>query len=263
MDYRDPWNSWHEGNKITSNREAKYQLLADRIVCTNKSLCEDLSQRFGTEISKFSVIANGFIGDSNPSNNRLSSTCTFVYTGAISFAPDRTGYRDTAQIINALFSLKNEGITNLKFKFVGAANNNEAYVNNFKSYLADMVEIIPPVSTNEADKFIRESDICILLHTSNDNSGKFLISGKAYDYIREKKFILSIGNNDSQHARLVKELGIGINSLNDSKSLISSIKYCYELWREGRIYSVYDNIDTKSFSRNTQIQKYIKLIEEL
>lgn len=263
MDYRDPWNSWHVGNKLTSAREAKYQNIADRIVCTNQSLCDDLSQRFGTDIKKFSVVANGYVGVSKPCINRLSPICTFVYAGSISFTPNRDGYRDTTQIINALTLLKDSGINNFIFKFVGATGNDDDYLKHIKSNLGEMIEIFPPVSPSDADKFIRESDICLLLHTSNDNSGKFLISGKAYDYIREKKYILSIGDKDGQHASIVNELGIGVHSVNETESILAAIKHCLALWEDGSIVSAYDNLDVDFFSRNQQIQQYIKLIENL
>lgn len=264
MDYRDPWNSWHEGNAFTSRREAKYEKMADLIVCTNEALCRDLSDRFRTSPDKFMVVANGYTGEpycpqSPPDNSKLQIT----YTGAISFTESHSEYRDTTALIDAIRHFKLNNVKEFKLIFVGASNNDESYVSRLKSELGEMIEILPPVSADKANEYIRESDICLLMHTSEDNSGKFLVSGKAYDYIRDRKFILSIGRHDNQHACLVKDLGIGINALNTKEDIIRALNQCLEMHRNHSLHSVYDGVDVASFSRNNQIDKYIKIIENL
>jgi hypothetical protein len=55
MDYRDPWNFWHMGNLLTTQREKRIQRIADTIVCTNDALCADMSVAFSDLAGMFGL----------------------------------------------------------------------------------------------------------------------------------------------------------------------------------------------------------------
>lgn len=265
MDYRDPWNLWHEGNYFCEKREQRFQRMADVIVCTNNSLCDDMSLKYGICRKKYYVIANGFIKDSIHESESCRqilprSKLNIVYTGAILFTEKIDGYRDTTKLLEAFGQIIGEGNSDIVLTFVGAGDPNNDYSNYLRKKFGENIKIIGQVSSTEANSYVEASDICLLLHTATDNSGKYLISGKAYDYIQKKKFILSIAKNNTQHSKILKEYGIGINVENDTNCIKEALLKCYLLWRRNELNQKYASIDVDSFSRKHQVKKYLELI---
>lgn len=267
MDYRDPWNSWHSGNMITTLREKRLQKIADIIVCTNDALCDDMSQKFRINRNRYRTVANGFMGSvataetscvSYDRNDRM----TITYTGSIGFGPHCEEYRDTHNLIAAIKELKAQGIADFKFVFVGVDTNNPD-IAAIKDSLGDLIEFVGVVSSSKAKEYSRNADACLVIHTANDNSGRFLISGKMYDYIQNKKYVISIGRSDCQHAIIVSKYNIGKNAENSAESIKSAIVECLHLWKTGNLKGDYDSFDVNTFSREYQIQRYIDIIEQL
>lgn len=269
MDYRDPWNFWHTGNPITTKREKHIQQLADAIVCTNEHLRRDMAAKFGIDSAKYHVMANGYADDVSMTSIHSGSSPNqkgrfdVVYTGAIAFNGTIDSYRDTTQIIQALRELRNEGLSNIRLTFVGATNPDTEEAICLKKELGDSIRIIGHVPSDEAKKYIAEADACLLLHTTNDASGKYLVNGKLYDYIQQKKFVLSIASNESQHAEILNKYGIGFNSTNIKDSIKQMLKTAYDQWFNGQFDSVYEDVDIGKFSRSAQMEKYINLITSL
>lgn len=268
MDYRDPWNSWHDKNPYTSIVEGRYIKMADLIVCTNESLCENLSEKYSVNRSKFQVVANGyseekFVEEDIEFSTTAETNFNILYAGAIGFSSSVDEYRDCSKIVNAIRRLHEEGLTNIKFTFVGVKEADMEIVNGIKQDVGDMFNIVGFVSNNIAKNYIKKADVCLLVHTASDNSGKYLISGKAYDYIQMKKFMLSVSKSDSQHARLLAELNIGINSENDTDAIVKAVKDCYTMWKNDCLEQGYKTLDIESYSRSGQVAKYMRIINGL
>ena len=267
MDYRDPWNSWHERNKYTAWREMRTQKKADMIVCTNQALCEDMSRKFRIPLESYRAFSNGFI--KADSDSRIISTpeikegcMNIVYTGSVGFEKQSNDYRNTGRLMVAFEDVIKEGYP-IRLIFVGVKNPIGVEVMSLKEKFGDHLHAIGVVSNTVALAYVENSDACLLLHTSSDNSGKFLISGKAYDYIQKRKYILSIANDDSLHARIVHENKIGENAVNEVQPIKEMLIRSYEKWKNGILNDVYKNIQVEQFSRAIHIEKYIELIRSL
>ena len=265
MDYRDPWNFWHMGNLLTTQREKRIQRIADTIVCTNDALCADMSVAFGIPSSKYHVIANGYAEDLEHLELPEISSKRFevVYTGAIAFNDVIDSYRDTSQLIAALRELINEGVNDITLTFVGASNPNTDESKSLKHEFGEAINIVGHVSSKEAKEYVAKGSACLLLHTTNDASGKYLINGKLYDYIQQKKYVLSIASKQSQHAALLKKYSIGINAENNKEDIKRMLLSARSLWKDHQLEIAYNNVDIHVFSRDTQIKKYIDLIKQL
>lgn len=267
MDYRDPWNSWHTGNKLCERREKHLQQKANLVVCTNQALCDDMSKKYHIDFNKYRVVENGFMVDNQGGNSidvSLShDKMNVVYTGTISFTSVPDGYRDTKPLFEALEKLIQQGQTGIRLIFIGEANSDKTYLESLKKKFGDNLIIVGKVDNLTAKEFVRQSDVCLLLHTAKDLSGKFLISGKAYDYIQAKKFIFSISRSDSQHASILNQNGVGVNVENECEAISKGLIRIYNKWEEVGFEHVYDDIDIMRFSRDYQLDKYIKIIEEL
>lgn len=267
MDYRDPWNSWHDKNWFTTLREKKFQKKADVIVCTNEALCKDMSGKFHIKPEKYRVFSNGFIKvdselQSIPTPEIQEGVMNIVYTGAIGFTERTNDYRNPAILLEAIDGIFKLGYP-IRFVFVGVSDPNSVEIEAIKEKYGDEIKFVGVVSNSKALAYVENADACLLLHTSDDNSGKFLISGKAYDYIQKRKYILSIANEDSLHATIVKKYNIGTNSTNDVNSIKDMIIESYNLWKKGLLKNVYSNINVEDFSRDIQIKRYIELINSI
>lgn len=268
MDYRDPWNSWHTGNKLCERREKRQQNQANVIICTNQALCDDMAKKYGIERSKYHVVENGYMIDTakNETNVILDlphDKMNIVYTGAIGFNPISDGYRDTVPLFEALDELVKIGLNNYRLVFVGEANSDIVYLNELKQKFSDNLFVVGKVDSDTAKEYVRQSDVCLLLHTAEDLSGKFLISGKAYDYIQNKKYMFSISRGDSQHSTILNTHGIGINVPNEKIAIMNGLKKLYKLWQKDKFESAYKNVDILKFSRDAQLSNYISIIENL
>lgn len=264
MDYRDPWNLWKDGNAMCARREKKFQSLADVIVCTNRALCDDMSSKYSIDRSRYYVIANGFsqslpLEDSNDTVE-LADGMNIVYTGSVVFTNSKDDYRNPMQLLKAFKQLINEGYRDINLWFVGAGLSNKEYINQLIDECHGHLHILGQVPESIAKTYLQKSDICLLLHTAEDNSGKYLVSGKAYDYIQMRKFILSVSRQDSQHAAILNKYNIGINVENRYEDILVGLRVCYGRWKEGTLDDAYNNLNVDDFSRSVQVKKYVNLI---
>lgn len=265
MDYRDPWNSWHTGNLLTTFREKWLQKNADIIVCTTDALCDDMSAKFNLPREKYKTVSNGYMGNlitKNEGSKKLpQEKLNIVYTGSINFGQYCEPYRDSKNLLKAIKQLAKSRGKDFCFTFVGIADVNDSDIKTIKAELGDTINFVGIVSSAEANSYVAEADIALVLHTADDESGRFLVSGKLYDYIHQKKFILSIGKEEGQHAIILKENHIGINVVNKVDSIKRAILQCLELEKNGGLRGDYAKLDVSVFSRAYQIERYCKIIE--
>lgn len=267
MDYRDPWNLWKDGNAMCARREKKFQSLADVIVCTNRALCDDMSSKYSIDRSRYYVIANGFsqslpLEDSNDTVE-LADGMNIVYTGSVVFTNSKDDYRNPMQLLKAFKQLIDERYRDIDLWFVGAGLSNKTYIDNLIIECSGHLHILGQVPESVAKTYLKKSDVCLLLHTAEDNSGRYLVSGKAYDYIQMKKYIFSVSRQDSQHAAILNEYNIGINVTNSYDAILKGMRDCYDKWKNSGFNHIYDNVNVDSFSRHNQIKNYIGLIESV
>lgn len=267
MDYRDPWNSWHDRNKYTAWREKHIQKKADVIVCTNQALCDDMSRKFKIPLGSYRAISNGFIKVETdlrtiPTPEIKEGCMNVVYTGSVGFTKQTNDYRNTGRLMDAFEDIIKANFS-IRLIFVGVKDPYSVEILALKERFGDRLQAIGVVNNITALAYVENSDACLLLHTSDDNSGKFLISGKAYDYIQKRKYILSVANDDSLHARIVNENKIGENAVNEVQPIKEMFIRSYELWKKGKLNDVYKNVEVEQFSRAIQIERYVDLINTI
>lgn len=269
MDYRDPWNLWHDGYSIPSALEKQLQHMSDYIVCTNKQICIDMSKKYKVDRNKYFVVSNGYsmeypsLEDCN--NTELSNnTFNIVYTGSIVFDPSDSDYRNPTIFLKAIKTILERGITNFQVTFVGANMADIKIIKRIESELSNHVRIIGVVNNVLAKAYIQKADMCLLMHTTNDCSGNYLVSGKLYDYIQMKKFVLSIGPQNILHDRIISENKIGIHVENNIEELINGITKCYRLWEKGDLNNNgYNDLNVELFSRERQMNNYVDFIKRI
>ena len=263
LDYRDPWNLWHRGNILCTSREKRLQKKSDWIICTNKYLCDEMSRKFNIPKEKYHDFPNGFSGEIPITEKTKKNIFSLVYAGSIDFTYKKGSYRNAENLMQAFKNVINAGIGNIRIVFVGVESLDDPNIQKIENELGQHVVIIGHVPTQKAKEYILESDAALVLHTVNDESGKYLISGKVYDYIQCKKYILSIGLNKGLHARILNELGIGINVENEVKQIEEGIKECYKKWCDNLLDSAYSDVDIEQFSRTNSMNRYSRFISSI
>jgi len=266
LDYRDPWNLWKENSFIATALEKKYLHSASTIVCTNINLAKDMALKFKLPIDKFKVIENGYSSSGwskheNSDYKKIKSNfMTISYVGVMDLSlSNKFGYRDITNFLKALDKCLIRGMS-IKINFIGVTNQYSEYAKFLKNKYKHNIGIIPLVDSDIANQMMLQSDVLLLLHTATDNSSKYIVSGKLYDYIKANRVIYSIGSNKGIHADMIFKESLGVHSENFTKEIYNKLRYLYRLWGDDKLHNKPKNVD--KFSRESQYQKYLDLIND-
>lgn len=259
-DYRDPWNLWKRTSKKSFRDEKKYISYADKIVCTNEYLADDMSKEFSFPRKDIAVIANGFsastweqIEEEETGRNEMF---TISYVGTIEIIYD--GIRNIKSLIDAYREISKVN-KRIKLRFIGVNDLSLKLITELKQEFQN-IEFIGTVQAMESYKYILTSDVLLLLHTTEDHSSRYIISGKFYDYLRAGKPILSIGSSDGIHKKLIDDYKIGISVNDDSREIQGAIHKMYVDW-ENDMCEFNTELNVEKFSREFQNEYYKRLIQ--
>ena len=263
LDYRDPWNLWHKKSRYALRLEARNFQYADRVVFTNKNLEHDMQVKFPILAGKTDIIMNGYSSDAwsgiQTEETGNHQQLILTYTGSVDIVEtSKFGFRDVTVFFDALEKAVNDGC-NIRLVFVGAANPNTPYAEEQKKRLGDHLEISGMVSNTEAMKRMMQSDALLILHTTTDNSSKYLVGGKLYDYIRAGKFVLSIGDPEGLNSKTVAEEKIGAYCENTVEAIYSTLVEMFKKWKAGNLTPA--DVHIEKFSREYQNRHYVEIVE--
>ena len=108
-----------------------------------------------------------------------------------------------------------------------------------------------------------ESDVLVNFHTIEDDSSKYLIAGKIFDYYRSGAKILSINSSESFERKFVLNNDLGYYSRNELQQLKSTIETIYQDWiTSDNFSSRRENFDLK-YSRQFQNERVLKVLYSL
>ena len=111
---------------------------------------------------------------------------------------------------------------------------------------------------------MKKSDVLISIHTAQDDSGKYIISGKFYDYMRSGKVIWHIGSSKDLMTKMVQEYKLGIWCENESEKLKEVIDNLLRCWKEERLQEMraHNLKEIDIFSRENQNKKYADILSQ-
>ncbi|HHX67291.1 MAG TPA: glycosyltransferase family 4 protein [Gallicola sp.] len=264
FDYRDPWNLWKDNGFFAKYLEKKYLKYADKIICTNENLANDMSKVYSIEFSKFEVIKNGFSeyawSNIDCKKRAYKDFLTITYAGAIDIShSSKSSYRDISILVEAFRQCRKNGM-NIKLQFIGVNDVNSNLVQELKVEFEGDITIMGVLDNKDANLIMSKSDVLLLLHTTHDSSSRYIISGKMYDYIRAGKFIFSIGDPKGIHSKIVDTANLGITSDNNYEEIQEKLSFIYDLWVNEKIEICIDSDLIQKSSREYQNKKYMKLL---
>lgn len=262
FDYRDPWFLWKKRKNLAYLKEKRYLKYADCIVCFSEIFRQDMCKAFEIDINKTEVVYNGYseetwekVDENKRKNRTREKKLVITYVGGMDFNDNRKNYRNPNMIMRAVEKLE-EGTVELKFVGVAAAEKMEKRNN---------INYIQKVTQEESFMYMLESDVLLNIHDTDDESGKYLVPGKFYDYMRSGQVIWNIGEEDGLAARLLKEYGLGVSCINRMDTVEEMLDKLIVLKERGEIKKL-RRVGEKgilSFSREMQNAGYMRVLDRL
>ena len=260
VDYRDPWNLWNNRKFPSLFFEKKYLKSVDLVTVTTDTLQYGLKQILG--ITNCETIYNGFSSNmwskAKPLSKKINDKIIISYIGSIDF--QKGSYRDTTVFFEAYNKFKDKEL--LEIRFVGITES-EILV-ELKSKFPEIV-FIKKVPVSKAIEIMMESDYLLNIHTANDDSSKYLMGGKIFDYLRSGNKIISINDSNSFEHKFLETKHAFLCTNDETKILKVFNQIVHEKYQSSK-----NNISSKLFmeninvySRENQNMRYIKLIENL
>ena len=264
LDYRDPWHIWKKGNYLSRFIEKVLVSKASLLLFTNKALMKRTIDFFKLKNPNTLVIENGYDKESWANINyvaRREKTLTINYVGSINISEHKSRYRDTKNFFIALKLLINEGY-DINVNFIGLSNVNNEVVESYVENMGSTVSFTGKVSPEASLTAMQAADILLLIHNPPDDSGKYLVNGKFYDYAAAKRPILYIGKPTDLHWIEINNNKMGITCIDNVNEILKALKYIFQEWSHKNMshYACEDNI-LETYARQYQNQKIIDYFE--
>jgi hypothetical protein len=121
--------------------------------------------------------------------------------------------------------------------------------------------LLPPLKYLEAIHKMAEMDLNIQLHPRSEQKGIF--TGKLFDYISVQKPVLALVDSEDVAAQLINEFNCGyvaeFSELEENKNMLLA---AFTDWENHKLKFA-TNEQVESLHRNKQVEKLMKLINEL
>lgn len=216
-DFRDPWARapWKAEilgeslrGKSATYLERQFVLAADRVILNTEWIKSDFAEYYGPQLAqKFSVITNGFdpqdfAGIHPIAPARSAKKLVITHTGALYRKRNPQNFFTAC---DNLISKHGVAPHELELRFVGTVAP-ELY-SSFEcgDALRQVIQVMPPVSHQEALQYQLESDVLLILQPGTSMS----VPGKIFEYIGMRKMILAITPRGAT-ADVVRENNLGM-----------------------------------------------------
>ena len=258
LDYRDPWNLWYEKFSLSEKYEKRAIESADLVIASTKNLSVALSKKYQKDY--IYPILNGYDISAWHEQDKEITTPTdklvISYVGYI-MVNNSPAFRDPGCFIEtACDFLKDKD--DIEIRFIGVAD----VLSSIKDEYKEKIIFKNRVSVEEALREVRASNAVIVIHTAKDSSGKYIVCGKLYDYLKSGKFVLSIGNKAICNNDLIERYDAGISCDNNVKSIRESLELIYMKWQKNEL-KVDVPKDIIKYSRECQNTEFVRLMNNL
>lgn len=254
LDYRDPWHLWKWKKNIAYYKEKRYLKYADVIVCFSEPFQEDMCTVFHIDTNKLKIIYNGYSETewkTISKEKNESQTLIISFVGTMDFGDNILNYRNPNRLMDIVRTLP-EGVVELRFVGVDEDRARKEEKN---------IKYIKKVTQQESFEYMMKSDILLNIHDTEDASGRYIISGKFYDYMRSGKVIWDIGKKDNLSACFISKYGLGVYCENDANEIKELLESMIELKKKGNIMDLRhgDEKYIMEFSREVQNHRYVEI----
>ena len=215
-DFRDPWMT-ASSKALFATCSASLRIErwmertvvgnADRVIANTDMLCEAFKKAYGpTPAGRFICITNGYDREffSGYSHLQKENLFTITYTGSLYFG------RSPEPVFQAVHDLVQDGSVDerrIRIRLVGQCQSVEGrpideMIERYR--LGKVVEVLEPVTYNQATEMIKQSHLALLLAPNQP----YQIPAKIYDYMGVGTRVLALAKEGAT-ANLVRNTGIG------------------------------------------------------
>lgn len=262
-DFRDPWTNIDFYNilptlKVTDAIQKRMEKRtlenADKVIVIGKQMRTEFLDV--SPNSKISVITNGYDSSVNKSDERDKSF-TIVHVGSINAARSHKSFFET---IYQLISENKEFKKHLKIRFIGKVDSKaRKYIETYE--LSDHCEFISYLPYDQISKIQNKAHI-LYLPLNNTANAKGILTGKFFEYLSAKRFILAQGPIDGDLANILNATKSGeIFPFEDIDNLKAKINCLFENYLQGS-YN-FDSHNIELYSRAALTKKLEIIIDEL
>lgn len=250
-DFRDPWTNidfYKElptlkvTDAIQKRMEKKTLQQADKVIVIGDEMRKEFIKTYPD--TNISIITNGYDTEINKSEG-MDDLFTIVHIGSIN--ADRS-HESFFKAIHLLLVERPEFNEKLKLKFVGKV---DSKARNFirDNCLEEYCEFISYRPYSEIST-IQNSAHILYLPLNNSPNAKGILTGKFFEYLTSKRYILSQGPVDGDLASLIEETKSGdIFAFDDINNLKDKIEELFDNYLSG-VYN-FDSCNIESYSRKS------------
>jgi glycosyltransferase involved in cell wall biosynthesis len=268
-DFRDPWTDIHYYENqprlaITKSIDKKYESMvlnqADKVTCISKLDIElDFAKK--TDAEKCINIPNGYDDDDFKELNVFNTPTkkfTILHLGAVNKE------RNPVKLFEAVGLLSKKGIINKdNFQILFVGNIDPVVMTTVeKNEIWELVTYVDYLPHKEALQHIDRANALLLLVTQSQKNRRIL-PGKTFEYMRTGKFIIALGPEDGEVARIITETntGVVIDYSNEEK-IKQILEKKFSEWKENNL-SFNGNTETiKNYSREKLTEQLVEVFEK-
>ena len=269
-DFRDPWTDIHYYEdqprltivkSIDKKYESKVLNKADKVTCISKLDIElDFAKK--TDKEKCINIPNGY--DENDFDelnlfNTPTKKFTILHLGAINKE------RNPEKFFEAVSLLYKKGIINKEnFQITFVGNIDPVVMTSVeKNEIWELVTYVDYLPHKEALQYTDRANVLLLLVTQSEKNRRIL-PGKTFEYMRTGKFIIALGPEDGEVARIISETntGIVIDYSNEEK-IRQIIEKKFLEWKENNLSFNGKAEEIKKYSREKLTEQLVKVFNSL
>lgn len=258
-DYRDAWHLWNRKRNLAYFTERKYLSYADRVVGFSDEFSREMVRVMKVPEGKMATVYNGFsekdwkrFEESFVNEKRRDGKLRLTFAGNITLLDRKDNFRNPCKLIEAV-----KAFDQVELYFVGIKDPRAGTVEKNIHYIGN-------VSQEESFKYMKMSDVLVSIHNAQDDSGKYIISGKFYDYMRSGKVIWHIGSPQDLMTKMVQRYQLGIwceNKEDKLKEVIERLLQCMEKGCLEKMRTC-NQKELIKFSRENQNQQYVAVLCE-
>lgn len=267
-DFRDPWignkiiMGRYDENRIKKEEKLEYEVVssADMVINVSEPITEMYKKRYPQFENKFITITNGFDKEDNKNIKSLpDNKFKMSYTGVL-FEGEKP--ETLIDILEEICNENNEFKKDLKLTFTGSVS--EGVKLQLKaSKISNNIIIDDYVEHQKAVKIMAEANLNILL-LPDDEEGKWIFSGKIFDYMLAERPILAIVHEEGVAAKVINEKEIGFACGHHNKEKAKEyILHIYKRFKNGEDLSTGSINKCSEFERRNLTEKLTQCFDKL
>lgn len=259
-DFRDPWTDafWDKDIKRTKwagrkNKALEYKVIRDAsaVITVSKAIQEQFQEKFAH--AKSVVIPNGFDSEDFHFVKKTNTQLSLVYAGHIAESQNPT------HLFKALGGLPEDLQDKVQVHFYGSMD--QSVLDSIAQYkIGRMIQLHGYVAHSEALKAVSQADVLLLLIPRQHAKG--IITGKVYEYLAAKNFILGMGDPKGDAGVLLRSCNAG-QMFSYESDLIPILRELITNWESGIPLIKIREEQVAKYSRYALTQELAQVFSEL